>query len=1068
VTAVSFDILGRDKASQAFDKVGRAADRTEKKFGFLAARSHGLTAGIAAGFGKILPAMAAIASVQVFKGFIDDARESRKVAALTEQIIKSTGGAAKITANQVGDLATAISNKTGVDDEAVQSGANLLLTFKNVRNEVGKGANIFDRATQAAVDLSAAGFGDVNSASKMLGKALNDPLKGLTALGRAGVTFTKQQQEQIKKLVETGDILQAQKIILKEVESQVGGAAAAAGDPIEKLGVIIGNVKETIGTAFLPIVDKAATWLGDRLPGAVDRAGEFFKNNLLGPLKTATGFITDTVVPGFMGLWNLLVKHDFSKQFKQAFHVQEDSGIVSFLLKINEGARTAFANAKKLGSGIISGLTAGLKTGDWSKLGSTLGDGLIAGLKGAGSVIDSIGSAVGDLIDRIDWGKLGSNINTAIRDMLKSVDWKGIGTALGGAIVNLFQKATDLGEKIRGAFKDLMGKVDWKQIGRDSTDAIGQFVSGVDWGKVSKTVALAVIKSLKVEKNVYDTIVNSVGLLVQGMAEEVGKAVGKWFASAGRWLYGKGKELVDGLKSGAAEQSAGIGAWLSSRIVAPVVGAFKDAGKWLVQHGKNLLEGFKNGVVTAAKGIDDWMMRAPVAHILAPWYGAIKWLVGPGKNMITGFLAGVANAAKNIANWLGRNVINPVVGAFSKAGSWLVNQGKNLVAGFLNGVSAIARGIGRWISANVISPVVTPFSRAGYWLVNQGKNLVAGLKNGVVSIASTIGRFMYDRVAVPAVRAFGKAGTWLNRAGRDLIGGLTSGIASRMKGIGSWIKSNVVDPVVSAVKKFFGIRSPSTVMAGIGHNLVAGLLKGLATTSGTAIAKKVFGDMPSALRSIVGKGLISVANLPGKALDALGSAVGIGAPLGGPSGNASNEGIVRTLAGQYGWATGNQWASLRALIMGESGFRNTAQNPTSSAYGLFQFLDSTWGTVGASKTSDPWQQTIAGLKYIARSYGSPANAYSKWLSRSPHWYGDGGLITETVLGVGLKSGKKYGFGERGTEVVTPMHKIPRATGRTQVVLRVESGGSRMDDLLVELIRRYVRVNGGDVQTVLGR
>ena len=125
-------------------------------------------------------------------GFLRDsiagARESNKVAAVTANAIKVTGGAAKVTARQVGDLAAAISAKTGVDDEAIQSGANLLLTFKNVRNEVGAGNDIFSQATASAQDLAAAGFGSADSAAKMLGKALNDPIKGMSALGRAGAT----------------------------------------------------------------------------------------------------------------------------------------------------------------------------------------------------------------------------------------------------------------------------------------------------------------------------------------------------------------------------------------------------------------------------------------------------------------------------------------------------------------------------------------------------------------------------------------------------------------------------------------------------------------------------------------------------------------------------------------------------------------------------------------------------------------------------------------------------------------------------------------------------------------
>ena len=81
----------------------------------------------------------------------------------------------------------------------------------------------------AALDLSKAGFGDMSSASKMLGKALNDPVKGMTALSRAGVTFSQAQKDQVAALVASGDVLGAQKLILAEVESQVGGAAAAYG-----------------------------------------------------------------------------------------------------------------------------------------------------------------------------------------------------------------------------------------------------------------------------------------------------------------------------------------------------------------------------------------------------------------------------------------------------------------------------------------------------------------------------------------------------------------------------------------------------------------------------------------------------------------------------------------------------------------------------------------------------------------------------------------------------------------------------------------------------------------------
>lgn len=211
--------------------------------------------GIKSALGPAIAAVGVGAAIGLVKGAVAEAREAQKVGALTRQVIYTTGQAANVTAGQVEKLATSLSNKTGVDDEAIQKGANLLLTFKNVRNEAGRGNKVFNEATKAAVDLSAAGFGSIDSASKMLGKALNDPVKGMTALGRAGVTFTKGQEKQIKALVKSGDLLGAQKIILGEVRSQVGGAAAASATAGEKMKVAWNNAKESLGTALLPAID---------------------------------------------------------------------------------------------------------------------------------------------------------------------------------------------------------------------------------------------------------------------------------------------------------------------------------------------------------------------------------------------------------------------------------------------------------------------------------------------------------------------------------------------------------------------------------------------------------------------------------------------------------------------------------------------------------------------------------------------------------------------------------------------------------------------------------------------
>lgn len=235
--------------------------------------SKGFSSTFTKGLGKIAYSLGAIFAVDKVKDFltsaVSEARESQKVSAITAQVIKTTGKAAGVSANQVGDLATSISNKTGIDDEAIQTGQNLLLTFKNIRDEAGKGNNIFDQTSQIMTDMAAAMGKDPKSAAIGLGKALNDPVKGVTALSRVGVSFDEGQKKMISRMVESGNIMGAQKVILKELGSEFGGAAAASSTAGEKAAVAWGNLKEQIGTVLLPVIDKVETILSTKVIPAI-------------------------------------------------------------------------------------------------------------------------------------------------------------------------------------------------------------------------------------------------------------------------------------------------------------------------------------------------------------------------------------------------------------------------------------------------------------------------------------------------------------------------------------------------------------------------------------------------------------------------------------------------------------------------------------------------------------------------------------------------------------------------------------------------------------------------------
>lgn len=178
-----------------------------------------------------------------------------KISAQTDTVIRSMGVKWTNT-KEVEAYAAELEKLTGIEAELIQEGQNLLLTFGKIQNKAGAGNLIFDRATTAINDMSVALGQDMKSSAIQVGKALNDPIKGLTALQRVGVSFTAAQKKQITALTESGDVLGAQRIILAELEAQFGGSAVAFGKTmpgqIAKMKNAFGEVSEKLLVSLMP------------------------------------------------------------------------------------------------------------------------------------------------------------------------------------------------------------------------------------------------------------------------------------------------------------------------------------------------------------------------------------------------------------------------------------------------------------------------------------------------------------------------------------------------------------------------------------------------------------------------------------------------------------------------------------------------------------------------------------------------------------------------------------------------------------------------------------------------
>jgi hypothetical protein len=103
-----------------------------------------------------------------------------------------------------------------------------------------------------------------------------------------------------------------------------------------------------------------------------------------------------------------------------------------------------------------------------------------------------------------------------------------------------------------------------------------------------------------------------------------------------------------------------------------------------------------------------------------------------------------------------------------------------------------------------------------------------------------------------------------------------------------------------------------------------------------------------------------------------------------PVGLTGAKQIVAEEAAKYGWNAGQMWDAINNIVTKESSWNPASQNPKSTAYGLFQFLNGTWAGTGVPKSADPRQQAIAGLKYIQGRYGDPAKAWDFW--QKHRWY----------------------------------------------------------------------------------
>ena len=474
----------KDNLSKGLQTAGKNIDGFSRKL----ASSRAVAVGLGVGLERVAEKGLSLLGNAIGDG-IAEVQTLEKAQQQTQAAIESTGGAAGVTAQQVRDLASSLEDLTTADDKTIQQGENLLLTFTSI------GKDTFPAATKAMVNMAIAlnkgdaATADFDGSAIQLGKALQDPVKGITALQRVGVTFseaqkkqiignfqlTKEEQKHYGALLKTNKaaaaqylatkrataVQKGQAVILAELDREFGKAGAAAGTgftaDVNRANDAIKDAEAAIATGLIPAVGEVAKELSTVLkdPAVLSGLKDFGKNigeGIKGAVAFAKSIPWDKVGQG------LSIAADAAKTVVSAF---------TSLPPWVQAAVISGWGLNKITGGVLGDVV------------SSLASGLIKGVLGitAGVVqvnaatvtgIGGPGNAIGTAEDIATKGGILALIGTA----------GVIAAAAAGSIYAFSQLHSGAGST--GAFTPTVGAA------FDNQPVTSDAFTGIDWGTIAR------------------------------------------------------------------------------------------------------------------------------------------------------------------------------------------------------------------------------------------------------------------------------------------------------------------------------------------------------------------------------------------------------------------------------------------------------------------------------------------------------------------------------------------------------------------------------------------------------
>lgn len=329
--------------SEKLQNAASVAILSEGPLGQVAARITAFSAVAKAGaLGLVTVGLAVVGLGSAIKKAVVEAEGFDKEMRTYNAVLHATGQASGQTAEQIDAMANAIANNTGATVESISAASVKLLSFKSVAGDA------FQRTLELAQDLAATGFGSVEQSTVTLAKALEDPIRGMAALRRVGVSFAEEQERVIKALVRTGQVAEAQGKILDIVAGQVGGAGAAQGAGLagayNRLTIATDNWFESLGKTG-PIQTMIG-WMKSLADGAADLTGKLEQAMFGRDLDQSFADTSDSVkrlteeLKNLEGTWDRLFNRPIAERFLSNAR-RELQDLTADIVERDEGRDTA-------------------------------------------------------------------------------------------------------------------------------------------------------------------------------------------------------------------------------------------------------------------------------------------------------------------------------------------------------------------------------------------------------------------------------------------------------------------------------------------------------------------------------------------------------------------------------------------------------------------------------------------------------------------------------------------------------------------------------------------------------